>query len=168
MSRCTSPKLWMYFRPMDTCKSKSFNSALENISPWISFVLMTSLRLPPSSCTCSDVSRITNADIKFKIKRGGGGTKELTITVFILNNHVVFLCPGRIIADHMGMVAKNCMCIHFLESQLPKRIFTFTHFTAHSICTVIPANVPRVDPCQSLNICEPFEWTLQCTVYCRG
>lgn len=40
--------------------------------------------------------------------------RKPTITVFILNNHVIVFCPCWIITNNMWVVPKNSMRIHFL------------------------------------------------------
>jgi hypothetical protein len=45
----------------------------------------------------------------------------LTITVFVLYKHVVILCPGREIANDVGVLSKHSVSIHFSQSILPRK-----------------------------------------------
>ena len=44
-----------------------------------------------------------------------GIVTKLTVAVFILNEHVVVLSPGRVVAYQVRMGAKYCMCTHLTE-----------------------------------------------------
>ena len=45
----------------------------------------------------------------------------LTITELILDDHVVVLCPGRVVANQMRMRAKYRVGAHFAECRRPVR-----------------------------------------------
>lgn len=50
------------------------------------------------------------------------GLPELpTVTVFVLNDHVIVLCPCRVITNDVWVVAKYSMRVHFLKGQLPEK-----------------------------------------------
>ena len=56
----------------------------------------------------------------------------LTITELILNDHVIFLGPGRVVANKMRMRAKDCMGTYLSKSsrseQRGERERESTHF----------------------------------------
>lgn len=120
MSRCTRPEPWIYFSPMDTCRSKSFNSSSENSSPCPSFCKIASARLPPAQTQWGFLN-LTIQSSAPTIWKFTNQTNLSTITVFILNDHVIILCPCRIISNNMWVVAKYGMRVYFLKCQLPEK-----------------------------------------------
>lgn len=48
----------------------------------------------------------------------------LTIAVFILDNHVIVLCPGRVVAHDMGVVPQDSVSINLAQCQLPRETHT--------------------------------------------
>ena len=44
-----------------------------------------------------------------------GVATKLTVAVFILNEHVVVLSPGRVVAYQVRMGTQYCMCTHLTE-----------------------------------------------------
>lgn len=51
--------------------------------------------------------------------------KLLTVAVLILDDHVVILSPGRVIANYMWVVTQHCMGIDLPHCQLPEGPETF-------------------------------------------
>lgn len=43
----------------------------------------------------------------------------ITITIFILYQHMITFSPCRIITNNMRMMTKNCMCINFIQRHCP-------------------------------------------------
>lgn len=112
MSRWARPELWMYFRPKDTCRRRSFSSSSENSSPWASFIMMASWRLPP------DLQNQIRQYNKTKHSDFSHMKCQLTITILVLNNHVIIFGPCWIVADNVRVMSKNCVSVNLLQCQL--------------------------------------------------
>lgn len=48
----------------------------------------------------------------------------LTIAVFILDNHVIILCPCRVVAHNMRVVSEDSVSINLTQCQLPREANT--------------------------------------------
>lgn len=44
--------------------------------------------------------------------------------MFILDNHVIVLCPGRVVAHDMGVVPQDSVSINLTQCQLPREAHT--------------------------------------------
>lgn len=70
--------------------------------------------------TCS--TKLREALINHTVKSYERFPRLPTITVFILNDHVIILCPCWIITKNVWVVAKYSVHVDFLQGQLPEKM----------------------------------------------
>lgn len=70
--------------------------------------------------TCS--TKLREALRNHTVKSHERSPRLPTVTVFILNDHVIILRPCRIIPNNVWVVAKHSVHVDFLQGQLPEKM----------------------------------------------
>lgn len=86
-----------------------------------------SLRLLPADGVAQTSTSTATQTSRSRLVKSPVALAVLTVTVLVLNDHVVVLCPCRVIADDVWVVSENGVCVHFLQGQLPEESERCSH-----------------------------------------